>query len=436
MISEKDKKLLTVIAAISGILLVLWVVQNFYTSATGRLITEFALNYTQVESVHVDGFAVRDEGSFKNGKNSSFLYKNSSKFYVPLVADSANVSRNDSIAIAFSDESSAVAYRERLTLKEKIDALKELKSQGGLSYLNVVGLNSLIYSSVVDYADSIAVGKTEILSKASENFTQRLTTKQIATGEKLDFDAAIKEYKAEYDTLKYSLGKYERVVSPGAGYFVSEVDGFENAVSYSDVANKKLSCKSGEKLISAQNEVYENVYGKIIGQFTWYFVFDMVASQLSSMNEGTTVYVNFPSRGIENIRMTVYDISEEKDSMITVTLRCKMINEELVTLRKEKAEIVIGSHNGLKINQKAIVKNDEGIDGVYVLSGNYVEFSPIDIKYYGEDYVIADKYYVIKKDENGKSYIDYEETDKYRSIKLYDNIVVKGKNLYDGKIVG
>lgn len=436
MISEKDKRILTVIGAVSGVLILLWLVQNVYTSATGKLVTEFALNYTQVESVHVEGFAVRDEGAFKKGKNSFFLYKNSSKFYVPLVDDSANVSNNDSIAIAFSDEASAVAYRERAALKERITALKELKSQGGLSYLNVVGLNSLIYSSVVDYADSISSGKADDLHKTTDNFTQRLTTKQIATGEKLDFDAAIKEYTDEYDTLKYSIGKYERVTAPRAGYFVSSVDGYENVVSYSDVASKKLTCKSGEKFCSAASENYEDVYGKIVGQFTWYFVFDMAASHISTINEGSAVYVNFPSRGINNVKMTVYDISEEKGSVITVTLRCKMMNEELVTLRKEKAEIVIGSHSGLKINQKAIVKNDEGIDGVYVLSGNYVEFSPIDIKYYGEDYVIADKYYVIKKDEKGKGYIDYEATDKYRSIRLYDNIVVKGKNLYDGKIVG
>ena len=247
MISEKDKKILTVIGTVSGVLILLWLVQNVYTSATGKLVTEFALNYTQVESVHVEGFAVRDEGTFKNGKNSSFLYKNSSKFYVPLVDDSANVSNNDSIAIAFSDEASAVAYRERVALKEKVTALKELKSQGGLSYLNVVGLNSLIYSSVVDYADSISSGKADDLHKTTDNFTQRLTTKQIATGEKLDFDAAIKEYTDEYDTLKYSIGKYERVTAPRAGYFVSSVDGYENVVSYSDVASKKLTCKSGSR---------------------------------------------------------------------------------------------------------------------------------------------------------------------------------------------
>lgn len=436
MVSEKDKKILAIIAAVTGVLLVLWIVQNFYTSATGKLVTEFALNYTQVESVLVDGFAVRDEGEFENGKNSSFLYKNSSSYYVPLVEDSANVSNNDSIAIAFSDEASAVAYRERVALREKITALKELKSQGGLSYLNVVGLNSLIYSSAVDYADSVSTGKSENLHKIADNFTQRLTTKQIATGEKLDFDAAIKEYTDEYEALKYSLGDYKRVYAPRAGYFVSNVDGYENIVSYNDVASKKLKCKSGEKFCNAEAESYDNVYGKIVGQFTWYFVFDMAASQVSSMNEGTTVYVNFPAKGISNVKMSVYDISEAKDSVITVTLRCKMMNEDLVALRKEKAEIVIKSHSGLKISQKAIVKNDEGIDGVYVLSGNYVEFSPVDIKYYGEDYVIADKYYVIKKDDKGENYIDYEETDKYRSIKLYDNIVVKGKNLYDGKIVG
>ena len=162
----------------------------------------------------------------------------------------------------------------------------------------------------------------------------------------------------------------------------------------------------------------------------------MASSQISTIDEGNTVYVNFPDRGIENIKMTVYDITEEKDSVITVTLRCKLMNEELVSLRKETAEVIINKHTGLKINRDSIVKSEEGLDGVYVLSGNFVEFSPIDIKYYGEHYVIADKYYVYKKDEKGKLQIDYDATDKYRAMKLYDNIIVKGKNLHDGMIIG
>ena len=435
MISKKDIKLLKIIGAVFGVLFVMYLIHNAYSSYTGNVVTEYALNYTQIESITVDGFAVRDEGNGKGKSNDSFLYKNQDKVYVSLVADSANVSKNDSIALAFSSDSAAEAYRERLALKDKITSLSELKSQGGLSYVNVLGLNSLIYSSVMDYAEAIDSVSIDELPKIADNITQKITTKQIATGEKMDFDSAIESYKAEYASLESALGDYERVKSPYAGYFVSSVDGYENTISYDDVKDKNLKPKTGEKLISAENEVYENIYGKIVGQFTWYFVYDLSASQISSVNEGSIVYVNFPGRGIENVKMSVYDITEADDSVITVTLRCKMMNEDLVTLRKEKAEIVIKKYTGLKINRSAIVKNDEGIDGVYVLSGNLVEFSPVDIKYYGDEYVIADKYYIYKEDEEGNTIIDYEATDKYRAIKLYDNVILKGKNLEDGKII-
>ena len=436
MISDKDKKLLKIIGIAVGVLVVMYIIHNVYTNYAGKLITEFALNYTQEETISVDGFAIRDEGTEKGKKNSSFLYKNDNKIYVPLVDDSANVSKNDSIALAFSDEASAEAYRERQVLQEKINALRQLKSQGGLSYLNVVGLNSMIYSSLMDYADIIDSPSDEGLSKIRDDLAQKITTKQIATGEKLDFDSAISVYEAELAALEGALGSYERISSPYAGYFVSSVDGYENAASYEDAENKKLGSKFGEVLMNSEKSLVENVYGKVVGNFIWYFVFDMAASEISTMNEGKTVYVNFPGKGIENIKMTIYDISPEKDDIITVTLRCKLMNEELVSLRKEKAEIVIGRHNGLKINRKAITKNEEGLDGVYVLSGNLVEFSPIDIRYYGDDYVIADKYYAYRKNEKGEDEIDYDKTDEYRAVKLYDNIIVKGKNLHDGKIIG
>ena len=273
MISKKDIKLLKIIGAVFGVLFVMYLIHNAYTSYTGKVLTEYALNYTQIESITVDGFAVRDESN--KGGNNSFLYKNEQRVYVPLVADSANVSKNDSIALSFADEASAEAYRERVALKEKITALQELKSQGGLSYVNVLGLNSLIYSSVIDYAEMIDSSSVENLSKISDNITQKITTKQIATGEKMDFDSAINEYKAEYASLEGVLGNYERVTSPYAGYFVSSVDGYENTISYEDVKNKKLKTGTGKNLLSSEKEAHENVYGKIVGQFTWYFIYDL-----------------------------------------------------------------------------------------------------------------------------------------------------------------
>ena len=48
-----------------------------------------------------------------------------------------------------------------------------------------------------------------------------------------------------------------------------------------------------------------------------------------------------------------------------------------------------------------------------------IHFVPVEIIYRQDDYILCEK-----KNENGNF------------LKLYDKVVVKGKNLYDGKIVG
>ena len=67
MISKKDIKLLKIIGIAFAVLFVMYLIHNAYTSYTGKVVTEYALNYTQIESITVDGFAVRDEG---NGKGT------------------------------------------------------------------------------------------------------------------------------------------------------------------------------------------------------------------------------------------------------------------------------------------------------------------------------------------------------------------------------
>ena len=82
MISDKDKKLLKIIGIASVVLVFMYLVHSVYTNYTGKLVTEFALNYTQEECISVEGFAIRDEGTKKGSKNSSFLYKNDNKIYI------------------------------------------------------------------------------------------------------------------------------------------------------------------------------------------------------------------------------------------------------------------------------------------------------------------------------------------------------------------
>ena len=60
----------------------------------------------------------------------------------------------------------------------------------------------------------------------------------------------------------------------------------------------------------------------------------------------------------------------------------------------------------------------DGEQGVYVRAGNIIKFKKIHTSYTTEDYVIATN----PEGESG-------------FVKLYDEIIVKGADLYDGKLV-
>ena len=126
--------------------------------------------------------------------------------------------------------------------------------------------------------------------------------------------------------------------------------------------------------------------------------------------------------------MLVYDITEEKDGIVTVTLKCTAMNEKIATIRKDSANITVKKYNGFKISNEAVTENDDGVMGVYTIVGNIIKFSPIDILYYTDDYVIADGVKKLRDEED-------ESSGYYHKLKQYDKIIVKGRNLEDGNIV-
>lgn len=80
--------------------------------------------------------------------------------------------------------------------------------------------------------------------------------------------------------------------------------------------------------------------------------------------------------------------------------------------------VVKKEYSGLKIPKSALrVVNSKR--GVYVLTGMQVKFVEVNVIYSDDDYMICEK-----------------QTEDEKVLRLYDEVIVKGKNLYDGKIVG
>ena len=120
----------------------------------------------------------------------------------------------------------------------------------------------------------------------------------------------------------------------------------------------------------------------------------------------------------ETVPVTVYACNKDNAGNLAVVFRCDYMSEELSTIRHETVEIQLVKHTGLKVPKAAIVVDEQQQAGVYVRSGNVASFRRIKQIYSDPaDYVIC------------------EEVAEKGYLKLYDDIIVGGKGLYDGKII-
>ena len=93
------------------------------------------------------------------------------------------------------------------------------------------------------------------------------------------------------------------------------------------------------------------------------------------------------------------------------------MNSELASIRRGSMTIINNTYSGLKIPTKALrFQNDK--TGVFVRSGITLKFVGVNVVYRTDEYIICE-----------------QQVSNESVLRLYDDVVVKGKKLYDGKIV-
>ena len=101
-----------------------------------------------------------------------------------------------------------------------------------------------------------------------------------------------------------------------------------------------------------------------------------------------------------------------------VVLALDTMNNELAQQRVLDITIVYEEHEGLKVDNRAI-RFVDGQKGVYVFIASQVKFLPVEVLWQGENYSI----------------VKQEASADKKHLRIYDEIIVKGKNLYDGKFI-
>lgn len=378
--------------------------------------TEIAIQKTIYDTVSCDSFIVRDETPIQTNIEGTL---------VPLVVDGRRVARGDAVAVVFKSEDAAKSYTRMQELQEKIAYFESLKNKVGNHTSDMESMDERIYDAVGNMVKAVSYGKTDFMPLSEHALCDAITSRQLAMGDVIDPTEKITALKAELSELKANAsGGYETIYAPNPGYYIGHVDGYEEALDYAYAPKANQSqIESLFTYTPKSPKECKGYMGKLVDGFNWYLYCIIPAESAGDLSVGNTIEVNFPLSNAEPVDAQIVSLQNIGDNKATLILRSNLMNSQYAGLRHEEVNLVLNTYDGFQINNRA-VREVDGEKGVYIVSGNIIEFKKVNLVYSDENYSLCET----PKDENGNPKKGY--------VELYDEIIIEGTDLYDGKVLG
>lgn len=406
---KDDKKKMNAVYIVAGVIFIIFFLYQVFKINYQPVKTQVALNKTVASTAVTDAFVVRDEYPIEASVTGTL---------VPLVEDGKRVASQDDVAVVFTSDDAAKAYNEIKAVKEEIEYFSSLQNKVGVQTADITPLDERIYSACEAYSVAISKGNISSYEAYENNIRDAMTSRQLSTGTIIDPSARLGELNAKLAQLQGANIGYNTIKAPHPGYYISVADGYESTVDYKNVMSMTTSQISdlfdGSK---TQKGNVDNYMGKLVDGFNWYLLCVVNYEDAVKLSIGSKAKVEFTMTTAGPINAVVAAIYDTADGKTGVILKCNLMSTQYASLRTEQIRITFDEHTGFQVPNKAIREVD-GQKGVFVLNGNIVKFKKINIDYSDSEMSICNN----PNNENG-------------FVELYDNIIVEGTDLYDGKIL-
>lgn len=388
-----------------SLVLIVYVGYQAYRVLYNPLKTLRVTSGTYEDVIKTDGFVLHSETVISQKVNGVVDY---------VRQDGESVAKGGEVAAVFASEKDAENQRKIQMLESEIQSYQSIGSSANVDAIDVDVLNSelekkfleLSKASDNDDVDSILTLKTELLSLFNK--------KQLVTGEISNFNAQINSLSKQKAELERSTGsKIGSITSPDAGYFVSSVDGLENAYNVNDILS--ISASDVKRLLSAKTSKPADAVGKIITGYDTYIVCTIDADEAYNLHVGDSLKLRFLLSSQGEIPVTVSAINKDS-SGVALVLKSTVMTGALAVIRHQTVELVVGKFNGIRVPD-AFIHIVGGSKGVFVREGSIVKFKKLNPIYSSSGYTVS----ALGSDE---SY-----------LQIYDEVIENGDDLYDGKVI-
>ena len=374
----RDNKVLRIILCIIAIV---FIVHQIYSSTYKPITTVSAEYQTVIEGFPINVMIIREEKVVESNTKGALHFT---------LVDGERVSKNGVIANIYSDAKTSVTVNRIEQLESRIKDIEEMQSYNDVEATDIKLINNKVNNSLNTLIRGIASGDFSSVEVDSAELLTNISRRQMITGEETDFSARLDKLNLELEQLRSTV-----------------------------LSCNEIDALTPERLDSInKGNTPQNAIGKIVSGYTWYIAASVNISDSLKYKVGDKLTLQTTLKSTPHIDVKVEKIntSQEKNEAVII-FSCDQMNSELASIRQGNMTIINNTYSGLKLPAKAMRFKDEKA-GVFVRSGMTIKFVEVNVIYKTDEYFICE-----------------QQVSNDSVLRLYDDVVVKGKNLYDGKII-
>ncbi len=385
----------------------IFVLHQIYSSVYKPITTVSAEYASVIDGLNITGVIIREERIITNGKSGALHF---------LVSDGSRVSKNGVVADIYSSADTSVTVSRIAQINQRIADIEEMQGYNDVQAADLGLANNKVNVALNEMIRNSAAGNYSSAEQDTARLLTNINRRQMITGEQTDFSLQLDALRSELANLSASLPTpVGEITADTSGYFVSNVDGFETVLSCKDIEN--ITPESIDSLQA--DDIPDGAIGKIVSGYEWYIAAKVSFNESLQYKQGDalTISTTLKSSPELSVRVERINVSEDSENAVLI-FSCQQMNSELASMRTDSMKIIKNTYKGLKVPKKSLRVNDDGEPGVYVRSGITLKFVKVNVIHQTDDYIICE-----------------QQTSVDDVLRLYDEVVIKGKRLYDGKIV-
>lgn len=371
------------------------------------LTTAVAYDYQVEESIPAAGWVVRSE-QVLTGETTGLLRLSR--------AEGEKVSKGGEIARVYADQASLDTQNDMAALETRLSQLRyaQAAAAGGEA---TVKLDSRIGETILALRKSLTADRLDAADGQISELRALVLKRDYTYTDDEDLETQITDAEAKLKELRSrTAASIKTVRAPESGLYSAVVDGYETVLTPDFLTDLTPAALSAVQPVSSGDAGL----GKLILGDTWYYAATLSAADAGELEVGKTLTLRFTKGDSRELRVKTVSLSKAENSRVAAVFSCRQYLAELTLLRRQSADLIRGTVEGLRVPELAIRVSDDGVTGLYCVVGAAARFKPVTVLYDGDGFALVKS--AAQKD-----------TDLLRAG---DEVIVTAKNLYDGKVVG